>query len=189
MGICSVSVVTNALRLHPSSIFMSALPAADEREAIAMYFQAARRTCMTELFLDIIEDEMQHYVMTMHHISMLDPVQADMLREEGLNELTMSGMMKKMRAQWMQKSAMSEPEDVVVSPLDDEELEAVCYLTKVLVSEFHAINKYQCYMEKSEIIHNKHLFCHLMNEEKEHVAELTKAIFEITQEPLPPETD
>jgi len=27
-----------------------------------------------------------------------------------------------------------------------------------------------------------------MNEEKEHVAELTKAIFAITQEPLPPET-
>lgn len=76
-----------------------------------------------------------------------------------------------------------------MSPLDNDELEAVCYLTKALASEFHAISKYQCYMEKSETDHNKHLFCHLMNEEKEHVAELTKAIFEITQEPLPPETD
>jgi len=173
---------------HPDLILLRDA-AADEREAIAMYFQAARHTCMTELFLDIIEDEMQHYVMIMKHISMLDPVQADKLREEGLNELTMSGMMKKMRAKWMQKPVMSEPEDVAVSPLDDNELEAVCYLTKALVSEFHAINKYQCYMEKSEITHNKHLFCHLMNEEKEHVAELTKAIFEITQEPLPSETD
>lgn len=173
---------------HPDLILLRDA-AADEREAIAAYFQAARHTCMTELFLDIIEDEMQHYVMTMHHISMLDPVQAEELRKEGLNELTMSGMMKKMRAKWMQKSMMSEPEDASVSPLDDDELEAVCYLTKGLVSELHAINKYQCYMEKAEIAHNKHLFCYLMNDEKEHVAELTKAIFEITQEPLLPETD
>ncbi|MBP2627430.1 MAG: hypothetical protein H6Q68_2141 [Firmicutes bacterium] len=173
---------------HPDLILLRDA-AADEREAIALYFQAARHTCMTELFLDIIEDEMQHYVMIMHHISMLDPVQADKFREEGLNELIMKGMMKKMRAKWMQKPVMAEGKDVAVSLLDDNELEAVCYLTKALASEFHAINKYQCSMEKSEIMHNKHLFCHLMNEEKEHVAEFTKAIFEITQEPLPPETD
>jgi len=173
---------------HPDLILLRDA-AADEREAIAFYFEAARHTCMTELFLDIIEDEMQHYVMIMHHITMLDPVQAEKLREEGLSELTMNGMMKKMRAKWMQKSGMLQANDVTVTLLDDEELEAVCYLTKGLVSEFKAINKYQCYMKKAETEHNQHLFCFLMNEEKEHVAELTKAIFKITQEPLPLESD
>ncbi|HWR43475.1 ferritin-like domain-containing protein [Sporomusa sp.] len=173
---------------HPDLILLRDA-AADEREAIAMYFQAARQTCMTDLFLDIAEDEMQHYVMVMHHISMLDPVQAEKLKEEGLDELTMSGMMKKKRAKWMKKPVTPEPEDIAVSPLDAEEMEEVCYLTKALASEFHAINKYQCYMEKSENVHNQHLFCHLMNEEKEHVAELTKAMFDITQEPLPKESD
>ncbi len=173
---------------HPDLILLRDA-AADEREAIADYFHAAQHTCMSELFLDIIEDEMQHYVMIMRHISMLDPVQAEMLREEGLTELTMSGMMKKMRAKWMEKTIMCEPEDAQVSPLDADELEAVCYLTNALVGEFKAINKYQCYMKKAEIDHNKHLFCYLMNDEKEHVAELTKAIFAITQEPLPPEID
>lgn len=173
---------------HPDLILLRDA-AADEREAIADYFHAAHHTCMSELFLDIIEDEMQHYVMIMHHISMLDPVQAEMLKEEGLSELTMNGMMKKMRAKWMKKHTTPEPEDAEVSPLDEDELEEVCYLTNALVGEFKAINKYQCYMKKAEIDHNKHLFCHLMNDEKEHVAELTKAIFAITQEPLPPETD
>lgn len=173
---------------HPDLILLRDA-AADEREAIALYLQAARHTCLTGLFLDVAEDEMQHYVMIMHHISMLDSVQAEKLKAEGLDELTMSGMMKKMRAKWMKKPFMPEPEDAAVSLPDDEELEAVCYLTKALASEFHAINKYQCYMEKSESAHNQHLFCHLMNEEKEHVAEFTKAMFAITQEPLPPESD
>lgn len=173
---------------HPDLILLRDA-AADEREAIAMYLQAARETGLTDLFLDVAEDEMQHYVMIMHHISILDPVQAEKLKEEGLNELIMSGMMKKMRAKWMKKPIMPEPEDVSIPPLDAEEIEAVCYLTKALASQFHAINKYQCYMEKSGSVHNQHLFCHLMNEEKEHVAEFTKAIFEITQEPLPQETD
>ena len=34
----------------------------------------------------------------------------------------------------------------------------------------------------------KELFCHLMNEEKEHVAEFTAALFRLTHEPLPEET-
>lgn len=184
---------------HPDLILLRDA-AADEREAILMYFQAANKTCLKELFLDIVEDEMQHYVMIMHHISMLDPVQADKLREEGLNELVMSSKMKKMRAKWMKKcnhtyhnqqqeQANGEESDVEVTPLDDKELCELSYLTKALLAEFHAINKYQCYMERAESEHNQHLFCHLMNEEKEHVAELTKAIYDITDEPLPHEMD
>ena len=50
-------------------------------------------------------------------------------------------------------------------------------------------NKYQRYMNDAEEPRVKELFCHLMNEEKEHVAEFTAALFRLTHEPLPEETD
>ena len=55
--------------------------------------------------------------------------------------------------------------------------------------ELHAINKYQRYMNDAEEPHVKELFAILMNEEKEHVAEFTAALFRLTHEPLPEETD
>ena len=38
-------------------------------------------TCLDEIFLDVAEDEMEHYAETMRLISWLDPVQAEMLAE------------------------------------------------------------------------------------------------------------
>ncbi len=63
--------------------------AADERGAIADYLECALDTCLDEVFLDVAEDEMQHYVETMRLISALDPVQAQMLEDEDLGFLTM----------------------------------------------------------------------------------------------------
>ena len=53
--------------------------AVDERGAIADYHLRAE-TCLDEIFLDVAEDEMEHYAETMRLISWLDPVQAEMFR-------------------------------------------------------------------------------------------------------------
>jgi rubrerythrin len=44
-------------------------------------------------------------------------------------------------------------------------------------------------MNEAEDARVKDHFCMLMNEEKEHVAEFTAALFELTHEPLSEETD
>ena len=49
----------------------------------------AAETCLDEIFLDVAEDEMEHYAETMRLISWFDPVQAEMLAEEALDVLVM----------------------------------------------------------------------------------------------------
>jgi len=71
---------------HPD-LYLLRDAAADERGAIADYLTCAAETCLDEIFLHVAEDEMQHYVETMRLISIFDPVQAEMLREEGLGVL------------------------------------------------------------------------------------------------------
>lgn len=169
---------------HPDLLLLRDA-AADEREAIALYLEAAKNTSLTELFLDVAEDEMHHYVMTMKHISMLDPVQAASLKEENLDMLTM----ERFQAKWKYKYSVPEPTEPQPPLPTDEDLKAIQYLTRALTGELQAINKYQRYMDKALTDHNKHLFCRLMNDEKEHVAEFTDALFELTHEPLPTEMD
>jgi rubrerythrin len=65
----------------------------------------------------------------------------------------------------------------------------VCSSDLSIEDELKAINKYQRYMNEACHPEVKTLFCHIMNEEKEHVAEFTKALFCLTHEPLPPEHD
>lgn len=169
---------------HPDLLLLRDA-AADEREAIALYLEAAKNTSLTELFLDVAEDEMHHYVMIMKHISMLDPVQAASLKKENLDMLTM----ERFQAKWKYKYSVPEPTDPQIPLPSDEDLKTIQYLTKALTGELQAINKYQRYMCKALTEQNKHLFCHLMNDEKEHVAEFTNALFALTHEPLPKEMD
>lgn len=160
--------------------------AADERNAIAFYLEAARTTCMPRLFLDVAEDEMQHYVEIMREISRLDPVQAEMLRNADLGMLLMTRPVYKPKA----KAAIVkqvEAADAQIVPPDREDMPTVHTLTKALTGEFEAANKYQRYMKEAETREVKRLFCKLMNDEKEHIAEFTAALFELTNEPLPPE--
>ena len=74
-------------------------------------------------------------------------------------------------------------------PPRKKDLVAIRCLTKAIQDELHAINKYQTYMGEAEEPQVKKHFCELMNEEKEHVAEFTAALFELTNEPLPEEVD
>ncbi|SMC72611.1 ferritin-like domain-containing protein [Sporomusa malonica] len=161
--------------------------AADERNAIAFYLDAARSSCTPHLFLDVAEDEMHHYVETMREISRLDPVQADLLSEAGLDMLVMTRPLFKPKAKVIAKEAGTN--DVQVILPDRKEMPTVNLLTKALSDEFLAVNKYQRYMLDAENAEVQMLFCHLMNEEKEHIAEFTAALFELTHEPLPPEHD
>jgi rubrerythrin len=161
--------------------------AADERGAIADYLTCALGACLSELFLDVAEDEMQHYVETMRLISLFDPVQAKMLEEEKLGFLVMKRPMGKPK--WAQQPHKQEQEDVKVIPPNKKDLPAIRCLTKAIQDELHAINKYQRYMNSAEDHRVQEHFCELMNEEKEHVAEFTAALFKLTHEPLPEETD
>lgn len=167
---------------HPDLLLLRDA-AADEREAIALYLEAAKNTSFTEIFLHIAEEEMHHYLMIMKHISILDPVQTAYLQKENLDMLTMG----RVQAKWKHKYCVPVTEEAPLPSAQD--IQAIHYLTKALISELQAINKYQRYMNKTLSDHNKHLFCLIMNEEKEHVAEFTAALFELTHEPLPIEMD
>ncbi len=170
---------------HPD-LYLLRDAAADERGAIADYFSCAAETCL-EVFLDVAEDEMQHFVETMRLISLFDPVQAKMLIEEDLDILTMKTRIRKPK--WVSSKNIQEEQDVQVTPPNKKDLPAIRCLTKAIQDELHAINKYQQYMNQAKDPRVKEHFCELMNEEKEHVAEFTAALFELTHEPLPEETD
>jgi rubrerythrin len=169
--------------------------AADEREAILQYLNSARDNCMVELFLDVAEDEMQHYAEIMQQITRLDPVQAEMFREVNLDMMILGRPAKGNNKKWtymhnpMAAEADDEEEDVAVVLPDERDMPAICHLTAALVEELKAANKYQRYMNEACDPRVKALFCHLMNDEKEHIAEFTAAIFDLTGEPLPPEHD
>ncbi|MBP2654063.1 MAG: hypothetical protein H6Q73_1632 [Firmicutes bacterium] len=171
---------------HPD-LYLLRDAAADERGAIADYFACALDTCLDELFLDVAEDEMQHYIETMQLISLFDPVQDKLLEEEKLGFLVMKRPVTKPK--WAPPKSSQEEQDVKVPPPHKKDLPSIRCLTKAIQDELHAINKYQHYMNQAKDQRVKELFCELMNDEKEHVAEFTAALFKITHEPLPEEAD
>lgn len=160
--------------------------AADERTSIAFYLDAARNSCLPQLFLDIAEDEMEHYVEIMREVSRLDPVQADIFRAEGLSMLLANRPLLKPQAKTLFRPKEADADSKVPLP-GRKDIPTINLLTKALTDELQAVNKYQQYMQDAENSEVQVLFCHLMNEEKEHVAQLTAALFELTHEPLPPE--
>ena len=170
---------------HPD-LYLLRDAAADERGAIADYLECAFNACTQEVFLDVTEDEMQHYVETMRLIAYFDPVQAEMLEDENLDFLVLKRKLGK--AKWKQMEHQDDGEPEVVMP-DKRDIGKIRCLTKAIQDELHAINKYQQYMNQAKESEVKQHFCDLMNEEKEHVAEFTAALFAITHEPLPPEKE
>ncbi|WP_378953171.1 hypothetical protein [Pelosinus sp. sgz500959] len=171
---------------HPD-LYLLRDAAADERGAIADYLTCAAETCLDEVFLNVVKDEMQHYVETMRLISLFDPVQAEMLEEEDLDFLTMKRQVS--RPKWVCPQNIQQEQDVQVIPPNKKDLPAIRCLTKAIQDELHAINKYQHYMNQAKDHRVKEHFCTLMNDEKEHVAEFTAALFELTDEPLAEEMD
>lgn len=170
---------------HPD-LYLLRDAAADERGAIADYLTCAADTCL-EIFLDVAKDEMQHFVETMRLISLFDPVQAQRLQEEDLGVLTMERTIRKPK--WVPSKITPYDQDVQVTPPNKKDLPAIRCLTKAIQDELHAINKYQKYMNQADDPRVMEHFCKLMNEEKEHVAEFTAALFKLTNEPLPEESD
>lgn len=168
-----------------------------EREAILFYLEAAAMLCgdLRRLFLDTAEDEMRHFVMTMRHISALDSDQAQALEEVGLDDLLMQrGMAPKWAAGWQPDCACPMEAETMAAPMPPEHepengLTPVCLLTKALTGELEAINKYQKYMEKACDPACCRHFCHLMNDEKEHVASFIAALYDLTGEPPPEAAD
>lgn len=163
--------------------------AADERGAIADYLECGILTCQQEIFFDVVEDEMQHFIKTMQLITLFDPVQADALEEAGLDDLVMRRPSRRPKWQANVTDECDDDDDGNVEPPCKEDLPAIRCLTKAIQGELQAINKYQRYMNMAQDERVKEHFCELMNEEKEHVAEFTAALFEFTHEPLEEEAD
>ncbi|MBP2652028.1 MAG: hypothetical protein H6Q74_2853 [Firmicutes bacterium] len=162
--------------------------ATDERGAILDYLTCAINTCgFDTLFLDVAEDEMQHFIKIMQFVTRFDPVQAAELEKENLGFMVMKP--HRAKAKPPSPEAVQPDQDVEVTPPNKNDLPAICCLTKALKDELHAINKYQRYMNSAQDCQVKDLFCELMNDEKEHVAEFTATLFTLTHEPLPQETD
>lgn len=176
---------TNACPLEPCpsdpDLLLLRDAAADERTAIAFYLDAARNSCTPQLFLDIAATKMEHYVEIMRAISRLDPVQATLLSEAGLDQLVMIRPLFPSKAKAAKETLC--PDSPITLP-DKKEMPTVNLLTKALNDAFLTTNKYQRYMLTAENTDVQLLFCHLMNEEKEHITELTAALFELTNEPL-----
>ncbi len=162
--------------------------AADERNAIAFYLESALEVGCPKLFFKVAEDEMQHFIAIMQEISRLDRVQAVKLKEACLDILTLPRPLPRQELDWMAQVPENERDDGEVNPPTTKDLPSIQALTKALSDEFHAVNKYQTYMEKAEDCEVAELFCKLMNDEKEHIAEFTAALFEITHEPLVPQS-
>jgi rubrerythrin len=157
--------------------------AADERRAIADYLDCALTTPLRDLFFDVAEDEMQHFEDTMKLISTLDPIQAQQLHAAGLDFLTMTRPAD--RPKWTNNTkAAVQAADVQVAPPTKKDMCAIECLTRAIQDELCAINKYQRYMNEAQETEVKEHFCDLMNAEKEHVAEFTAALFQLTHEPL-----
>lgn len=173
---------------HPD-LYLLRDAAADERGAIADYLTCALDTCLDEVFLNVAGDEMEHFVETMRLISVFDPVQAEMLEEEGLGCLVMKRPPG--RPKWTNTgtASLEAGDSTEVVPPRKKDLPAIRCLTKAIQDELHAINKYQRYMNQAEDPRVKEHFCELMNDEKEHVAEFTAALFEITHEPILEDSD
>ena len=111
---------------------------------------------------------------------------AEMLEDENLDFLVLKRKLGKAKWKQMENQDAGEPE--VVMP-DKRDIGKIRCLTKAIQDELHAINKYQQYMNQAKESEVKQHFCDLMNEEKEHVAEFTAALFAITHEPLPLEKE
>lgn len=162
---------------HPDLLLLRDA-AADERNAIAFYLEAARDSCVCQLFLDIAADEMRHFAELMQMVSCLDPVQAQIFSEAGLDTLVTAHPLRPKN----KNKKVDDPQGILP---DRKDMVTVNFLTRAIVDELQAINKYQRYMQAAESPAVARLFCRIMNEEKEHLAEFTAALFELTNEPLP----
>lgn len=176
---------------HPDLLLLRDA-AIDERNAILEYLTAAQDCCLPELFLHTAQDEMRHYFETMRQINRLDPIQAEAFREVGLDMLTNNRMAnnckKNAPTAVVQQAETAEAAEAALAALPPERrMPTIAALTQALAGELAAANKYQRYMCEAKDARVQALFCHLMNDEKEHIAEFTAALYDMTQEPLTPE--
>ncbi|HMM20232.1 MAG TPA: ferritin-like domain-containing protein [Selenomonadales bacterium] len=148
-----------------------------ERKAILFYLGSAVECCeLHDLFLAIAEDEMRHFIMIMRLIARFDPVQAAAFEAAGLDFLTMG---RAMPPKWAKEY---QPEYGEIPPAQ-RQMCCLALLSHAISDELSAINDYQAFMEETASEACRDLFCELMNDEKEHVACLTAAMLEMSDEP------
>jgi len=171
---------------HPDLLLLRDA-AADERAAIGLYLEAAIETGLTDLFMDIAEDEMHHYAEFLEQIAVLDPVQAKLLQKANL-DMFIAAHARAKHPKWAMNQHISkggEYNDETIPKPSKKEMSTIKFLTRSIIEELQATNKYQRYMMQARTPAVQALFCHIMNEEKDHIARYTAAIYDLTQEPPP----
>jgi rubrerythrin len=160
-----------------------------EREAALFYLAAANMLGgdLRTLFLTVAEDEMRHFVMTMHHIAVRDSAQAKALGTAGLDVFIMPRMaVPKWAGAWPPTCAPlpKRPPDSADN-LPAEDMQAVDLLTKAITNELVAINLYECFCKLADSGSAREHFDRLQTNDKSHVAQFIAALYELTCEPPP----
>ena len=142
----------------------------------------ARRACLDEIFLDVAEDEMEHYAE--NDAAYLAAISPGRNARRKLDVLVMKQPIGKPKWAYCKKPRKRR---MSRSPPGKRFARRSIH-HQAIQDELHAINKYQRYMNSAEEPRVKELLPSV-NEEKEHVAEFTAALFRLTHEPLPEKPD
>ncbi len=156
---------------------------ADEFSAINDYLECASLSddrYISHLFRKIAEEEAGHFIQLFRMVSSLDPVQADELAKHDLEMLLFSRMPSP--PNFVNNNAKENSKDSSYHAKKkhyDKYPPVLKCLKNAIRDELSAINNYQ---KQIQMINNptiQNLLIPIMNKEKEHVAEFTKAFYDL----------
>jgi len=161
---------------------------ADEVGAIIGYLECATQIKdyrISEQFRATADDEMGHYIRLMRMLAVLDPVQAEELKKQGLamlNGANESGpglaysIAGKCQGCNQPEGRRRDYSPKKIYPADEQVLEC---LKNALRDELHAINAYQKQILAIANPAIQNLLTTIMNKEKEHVSEFTRLFYNL----------
>jgi rubrerythrin len=162
---------------------------ADELGAIVGYLECATQIKdhqISEQFREVANDETGHFIRLMRMLAILDPVQAEELKKQGLFKLIGIGEQSHPYGISGKCQGCDQPErhrrdyaDKKMYVPDERVLEC---LRNAIRDELHAINAYQKQIltTANPVIQN--LLTTIMNKEKEHTSEFTKLFYDLYHE-------
>lgn len=162
---------------------------ADELGAIVGYLECAdqiREQRISERFREAASDETGHFIRLLRMVAILDPVQAEELKKQGLSMLNGQGEQILPFGIPSKCQGCEQPErhrrdyaDKKFHAPDEKVLEC---LRNAIKDELHAINAYQKQVQATTNPAIQNLLTTIMNKEKEHVSEFTKLFYELYHE-------
>jgi rubrerythrin len=162
---------------------------ADELGAIVGYLECAdqiKEHRISERFREIANDETGHFIRLLRMVAMIDPVQAEELKKQGLfmlngqSEQTLPfGIPGKCQGCEQPERHRRDYVDKKFCAPDERVVEC---LRNAIRDELHAINAYQKQVQATTNPAIQNLLTTIMNKEKEHVSEFTKLFYDLYHE-------